>query len=273
MDTLDPTLVVDRPGLPKRLILPGPFRGVCFDLDGLLVETEAIWKEAKRLLFERYGVAFDHGDHVAVFGTSEAQTEAYFAQRLGLSRDAAPDIGIEYRLLVEGLFEAPIACRPGARELADSLRGRVPIAVATNTRRPLAEVILRQSGLAGRFDAVVTGDEVPPKPAPDVYLAACRALGVAPQDAVGLEDSPTGVAAVKAAGMTCVAVPSDPSADVSAADEVIESLADLIEAHQGLRTTPRAAQAWASIENGTSGSSARAASRSASRRAASRRAR
>jgi sugar-phosphatase len=106
----------------------------------------------------------------------------------------------------------------------------VPIAVATNTRRPLAEVILRQSGLGGLFDAVATGDEVPPKPEPDVYLAACRLLGVAPTDAVGLEDSPTGIAAVKAAGMTCIAVPSDDATDMSGADLVVASLAELIEA-------------------------------------------
>jgi HAD superfamily hydrolase (TIGR01509 family) len=228
METLDAAGAADRPALPARLTLPGPFRAVCFDLDGLLVETEGIWKEGKRLLFERRGVPFGHEDHLAVFGTSEAQTAAHFAARFGLPPEAAPAIGQEYRAIVAELFQAPIACRPGALELVTSLRGRVPIAVATNTRRPMAEVILRQSGLAGRFDAIATGDEVPPKPAPDVYLAACRALGVAPLDAVGLEDSPTGVAAVKAAGMTCVAVPSDPASDVSGADLIVASLADLI---------------------------------------------
>ena len=230
MEILDPALVADRPSLPTSLTLPGPFRGVCFDLDGLLVETEDIWKEGKRLLFLEHAVPFSHDDHLAVFGTSEVQTAAWFAHRFGLPPEAAPAVGMRYRALVEGLFEAPIPCRPGALELVDSLRGRVPIAVATNTRRPLAEVILRQSGLAGRFDAIATGDEVPPKPAPDVYLAACRALGVAPDEAVGLEDSPTGVAAVKAAGMTCIAVPSDGGTDVSAADLIVTSLAELIEA-------------------------------------------
>ena len=229
METLDPALVADRPTLLTSLTLPGPFKGVCFDLDGLLVETEEIWKEGKRLLYAEHGVPFSHADHLAVFGTSEAQTTAWFAQRFGLPPAAAPAVGERYRALVERLFEAPIACRPGALELVDSLRGRVPIAVATNTRRPLAEVILRQSGLARLFDAVATGDEVPPKPAPDVYLAACRALGVTPGDAVGLEDSPTGVAAVKAAGMTCIAVPSDEASDVSAADLIVASLAELIE--------------------------------------------
>jgi HAD superfamily hydrolase (TIGR01509 family) len=229
MDILEPAVIADRPTLPARLTLPGPFQGVCFDLDGLLVETEDIWKEGKRLLFEEHDVPFHHSDHLAVFGTSEAQTATIFAQRLGLPPEAAPAVGQRYRDLVEGLFEAPIPCRPGALELVTSLRGRVPIAVATNTRRPLAEVILRQSGLAGLFDAVATGDEVPPKPAPDVYLAACRLLGVAPGDAVGLEDSPTGIAAVTAAGLTCIAVPSDPATDVSAADLIVASLTELIE--------------------------------------------
>lgn len=224
----DPTLTADRPAIPADLTLPGPFRGVCFDLDGLLVDTEEIWKEGKRVLFERYATPFDHADHVAVFGTSEEQTAAYFARRLGRRAEDAPRIGVEYRAIVAALFEAPIPCRPGALELVTSLRGRVPIAVATNTRRPLAEIILRQSGLDGLFDALATGDEVPPKPAPDVYLAACRAIGMAPIDAVGLEDSPTGVAAVKAAGMTCIAVPSDPSTDLAAADLVVPSLSVLV---------------------------------------------
>jgi HAD superfamily hydrolase (TIGR01509 family) len=229
METLDPPFASPGATVTFRLTLPGPYRAVCFDLDGLLVETEVVWKEGKRVLFERHGVGFDHADHLAVFGTSEAQTAAYFAQRLGLGPDAAPAIGIEYRAIVAELLEAPIELRPGAAELVTSLRGRVPIAVATNTRRTLAEVILRRSGLAGRFDAVATGDEVPPKPAPDVYLAACRALAVTPADAVGLEDSATGVAAVKAAGMTCIGVPSDPAMDLSGADVIVPSLADLVD--------------------------------------------
>ena len=112
MDTLDPTVIADRPMLPAGLTLPGPFRAVCFDLDGLLVETEDIWKEGKRLLFEEHAVPFDHSDHLAVFGTSEAQTSVFFAQRLGLPPEAAPSVGERYRALVEGLFEAPIPCRP-----------------------------------------------------------------------------------------------------------------------------------------------------------------
>ncbi|MBX3028988.1 MAG: HAD family phosphatase [Chloroflexi bacterium] len=216
-------------GRSGRLRLPGPFRGVCFDLDGLLVDTEPIWEDAKRVLFQAHAVPYDHADHTAVFGASEAQSVRYFTHRLGLPPEAAPEVGVEYLTIVERLLRGSIPVRPGAIELIASLRGRVPIALATNTRRSLAEVILEHSGLAGSFDAIATGDEVPPKPAPDVYLTACRRLGVAPADAVGLEDSTVGVTAVKAAGLTCIAVPSDPAVEVTAADIVLASLHELIE--------------------------------------------
>jgi HAD superfamily hydrolase (TIGR01509 family) len=235
MDTASPTLATEpirdpeaTPPALRHPRLPGPFLGVCFDLDGLLVDTEPIWEDAKRLLFEAHEAPYDHTDHMAVFGASEAQSASYFTQRLGLPPEATPEVGAEYLGIVERLMRGTIPVRPGARELLASLRGRVPIALATNTRRALAEVILEHSGLAGSFDAIATGDEVPPKPAPDVYLTACRRLGVRPADAVGLEDSNVGVRAVKAAGLTCIAIPSDPAADVTPADIVLTSLHELI---------------------------------------------
>jgi HAD superfamily hydrolase (TIGR01509 family) len=81
------------------------------------------------------------------------------------------------------------------------------------------------------FDAIVTSDDVMhAKPAPDIYLEVCRRLGVAPGEAVALEDSAAGIAAAKAAGLTCIAVPQYAETDVSAADEVIDSLETLLEA-------------------------------------------
>jgi HAD superfamily hydrolase (TIGR01509 family) len=210
--------------------LPGPWLAVCFDLDGLLVDTEPIWMDAKEVLFERYGVPFDVADHLAVFGTSEVQTAEYFTRRMGLPESEVERIRGEYLALVTVmLMDSEIPIRPGALELVARLRDRVPIALATNTRRPLADLILERSGLAGSFDAIATSDETKPKPAPDLYLLACARLGVAPTDAVGLEDSPTGVRAVKSAGLHCIAIPSSPGTDVSLADEVIGSLLDLLD--------------------------------------------
>jgi HAD superfamily hydrolase (TIGR01509 family) len=83
--------------------------------------------------------------------------------------------------------------------------------------------------VADAFDAIVTSDDVAhPKPAPDLYLLACERLGVDPTDALALEDSPSGIAAAKAAGLTCIAVPQYAETDVSAADRVIDSLEELL---------------------------------------------
>jgi len=213
--------------------LPGPWQAVCFDLDGLLVDTEPIWMYAKEVLFERYDLAFDVADHAAVFGTSEVQSAVYFTHRMGLPGSETERIRLEYLELVGALLHrAEIPIQPGARELLTRLRGRVPIALATNTRRSLADLVLERTGLAGLFDAVATSDETHPKPAPDLYLLACARLGVEPANAVGLEDSPTGVRAVKSAGMHCICIPSSAGSDVSLADEVIGSLLDLLETEE-----------------------------------------
>lgn len=211
------------------ITLPGPWLAACFDLDGLLVDTEPIWMDAKEVLFERHGVAFHVADHLAVFGTSEVQAATYFTSRMGLDASQVDRVRAEYlELVTTRLVEGPIPLQPGALELVSWLRGRMPIALVTNTRRPLADVILRRTGLSGLFDALATSDEAAAKPAPDLYLLGCRRLGIAPADAVGLEDSPTGARAVKAAGMHCIAVPSDPGADMSHADQIVGSLFQLL---------------------------------------------
>ncbi len=209
--------------------LPGPYRAVVFDLDGLLVETETIWMEAKVRLFRAHGVEFSIEDHRAVFGTSEDFTAKTFLRRFGLDETKKAGMVEEYLGLAEGLFAAGVATRPGAIEIVAALRGRVLLGLASNTRRELVDLILDHAGLTGCFEAIATGDEARPKPEPDVYTLACARLGVDPADAVAIEDSPTGIRAAKAAGMTCIAVPSDPEVHIAGADRVVPSLLDLLE--------------------------------------------
>jgi HAD superfamily hydrolase (TIGR01509 family) len=115
---------------------------------------------------------------------------------------------------------------PGAVELVRALAGRVPIAVASNSPRRLLELSLDRAGLTGVPDAVVAADDVTHgKPAPDLYLAACAALGVDPGASVAFEDTITGVTSARAAGMTVVGVPSL-NPDGFPADLVLDSLAD-----------------------------------------------
>ncbi|HEX2767609.1 MAG TPA: HAD family phosphatase [Candidatus Limnocylindria bacterium] len=210
--------------------LSGRYRAVVFDMDGLLLDTETLWHEAEAELFRRHGNEFTWDDKLAVIGTSFAFTADYFARRLGRPPEEGPKLVEEMIELMHEHVRRQVDARPGAIELVERLRADgVPLALASNSPRFLVDDALATAGLADAFDVIVTSDDVEhSKPAPDIYLLACERLGVAPEEALALEDSPSGVAAAKAAGLTCIAVPQFAETDVSAADRVVESLEELL---------------------------------------------
>ena len=205
------------------------FGAVVFDMDGLLLETEVLWQRAEARLFERHGAVFTFEDKLTVMGTSAAFTGQFFARRLGLPPGQAAALIREVSELMHEELQARVDARPGAVELVKRLRGRVRLGLASNSPRYLVDVALSSSGFADAFDAVVSSDDVVNhKPAPDLYLLACERLGVPPAQAVALEDTASGIASAKAAGLTCIAVPQFAETDVSAADRVITSLEELL---------------------------------------------
>ena len=210
----------------------GRYRAVVFDMDGLLLDTEVLWHEAESELFRRHGGEFTWDDKMAVIGTSFGFTADYFADRLGRPREEGPALVEEMIGLMHDLVRHQVDARPGAVELVTRLRqaAGMRLGLASNSPRFLVDDALRTAGLADAFDAIVTSDDVEhSKPAPDIYLLACERLGVAPSEALALEDSASGVAAAKAAGLMCIAVPQFAETDVTAADRVVDSLESLIE--------------------------------------------
>lgn len=198
-------------------------------MDGLLLETEMLWQRAEGRLFERHGSVFTFEDKLTVMGTSAAFTGEFFARRLGLPLDRASALIREVSELMHEELQAQVDARPGAVELVKRLRGSVRLGLASNSPRFLVNAALGSAGFEDAFDAVVSADDVANhKPAPDLYLLACERLGVAPAEAVALEDTASGIASAKAAGLTCIAVPQFAETDVSAADRVIDSLEDLL---------------------------------------------
>jgi HAD superfamily hydrolase (TIGR01509 family) len=205
-----------------------PFAAIVFDNDGLLLDTEEAWTRAEETLFERHGSAFTIEHKRALIGSSRSTSALKLEAMLGLpGRGEALIDELHEAVMDEALAGVPP--RPGALELLAAVRAAgVPVGLASNSSREFVDRVLSVAGLLdGHFDVVVTADDVEhPKPAPDLYLAACAALGAAPEHAAALEDSAPGVASALAAGMYVVAVPYFPDAPIEGASLRADSLAD-----------------------------------------------
>jgi beta-phosphoglucomutase len=209
---------------PRRsteAVARGPIDAVLFDMDGVLVDSEAFIAEAAAaMLAERYGVRAAREDFLPFVGTGEDSFISGAAARRGVKVDIVPDKARTYDLydqIVRGRLE-PL---PGAVEFIRDCRARgLKTAIATSADRRKLEVNLREIGIPeSEFDALVDGLQVErKKPHPDIYLEAARRVGADPRRCLVAEDAVSGVRAAKAAGCLCLALGgSFPEAELRAA--------------------------------------------------------
>jgi HAD superfamily hydrolase (TIGR01509 family) len=204
---------------------------VVFDLDGLLIQTEELWHEVREGLARERGGRYDAEAQRAMMGMSSPEWSRYMHEHVGLPQP--PDeIAAEVIARMKKRYRERLPLIDGAKEAVERLAQRSPLGLASSSNRPLIDLVLELSGLGRFFQATVSSEEVARgKPAPDVYLEACRRLGVEPARAAAVEDSHAGIASAKAAGMRVIAIPnpSFPPGDdaLAAADVVLGSLAEL----------------------------------------------
>jgi HAD superfamily hydrolase (TIGR01509 family) len=193
-----------------------------FDLDGTLIDTEPRNRVMWSRLFDAHGVPHDEALIASFAGRRGTEVLEDLAHLFpGRTVEELFAQAISYESMPGMPAVAPV---PGAVGLVRSLADAgVPLAVVTSGQRPYAEGLLKELGIRELLDIVVTaGDVITGKPHPEGYLAAARDLDVPPEETVGFEDAPAGVAAVKAAGMTCVGViTTQPAGALAEADHVV----------------------------------------------------
>jgi HAD superfamily hydrolase (TIGR01509 family) len=206
-------------------------RAVVFDLDGVLVDSESTWDQARRRFVAEHGGTWRPDTTTAMMGMSSPEWAQYLHDELGV--DGAPPViseGVVALVLETYARDLPLV--PGAADAVRTVAARWPLGLASSSNRPVIEAFLDGSGLRECFAAVVSSEEVAHgKPAPDVYLAAAQLLGVNSHDVVAVEDSSNGIRSAHAAGAVVVAIPNrefPPQADALAlAGVVLESVTDL----------------------------------------------
>lgn len=209
------------------------FKGIVFDLDGTLIDTEKLyrrfWVEAARQM--GYPMEERHALMIRAMAAPLA--------RALLRREVCPAFDYEgvralRRRLMEAYVDAHgVQAMPGMMALLEAARARgMRIALATATQEARARRYLRMVEAEAYFDAVVTAEQVPcGKPAPDIYALAVKRLGLAPQEAMAVEDAPAGVRSAHDAGLFTVMVPEHTQPDAATrflCDEVVSSLFEVV---------------------------------------------
>lgn len=186
-----------------------PIEAIIFDMDGVLVDSEAYWWESRLEFAAELGKTWTMDDQHACMGRNTSEWGRVMQERLHLHDMPLDSLTADIRRRVIARVEARLPILPGAIEAVQTAASLAPVALATGSPVEIAELIMRLTGLDKVFKVMVFADTMPRgKPAPDVYLETARQLNVPPARCLGIEDSPNGLRSLHAAGMIALAVPS-----------------------------------------------------------------
>ena len=185
-------------------------KGLIFDMDGLIFDSERIVQRAWNIVGEKLGYGQEFGNHIYnTIGFNVNRREVYFRENVD-KEFPMERFTIESRNAFHEIIKNEgVLIKRGAVELMDYAKEQgYKMAVATSSRREHAERLLKDNGIYQYFDAKVYGDMVKySKPNPEIYLKACEGIEEEPKLCIALEDSPAGILSARAAGLTSVMIP------------------------------------------------------------------
>ncbi len=200
-------------------------KGIIFDFDGVLFDSEKLHREAWKRVFEKRNI-FLIDDRSGV-GRSDKE----FLKEL-IAKGAIPEslnireVQDEKLAILVGLADRKVELFPGIQELLSSFKNRYLLCVASNSDRKFILKILQNTDLLPYFKSILTVNDVQkPKPAPDIYLLGARRMGLKPEECIVIEDSTVGIKAAKNAGMKCIAISHTlPEEKLKEADLLLEQI-------------------------------------------------
>jgi HAD superfamily hydrolase (TIGR01509 family) len=204
---------------------------VLFDLDGVIVDSESAWAEAKHDLVDEAGGSWKPEATRAMLGMSSPEWSRYLRDELGVPL-SVEEINAAVVATLERRYRESLPLIPGAVDAVRRIAEGWQLGLASSSNREIIDLVLEHAGLTDAFAVTVSSEEVARgKPAPDVYLEAARRLGAGPARCVAIEDSSNGLRSAAAAGTAVVAIPNrefppDPDA-LALADVVLGSIEEL----------------------------------------------
>jgi len=203
---------------------------IIFDMDGLLIDSEPVWDQARSLMAREAGIEWNSDDHRAVMGVSTGEWVEYMTKRLRLTM---PPQDVENHIVDQmvKLYNKQIPFLSGAVDAVSLAANYYPTGLASGSPRSLIDTVTNDKALHGKFQVILSGDQVAHgKPSPDIYFETAKKMGIDPQKCVCLEDSGNGILAGKNAGMKVICVPDPrfmPDAEkLNSADIILSSLQD-----------------------------------------------
>jgi HAD superfamily hydrolase (TIGR01509 family) len=204
---------------------------VVFDLDGVLVDSEQLWDQARRGVAARHHGRWRDEATRAMQGMSSPEWSRYMHDALAVELPPDQITGLVVAELL-ARYRAGLPLIDGAVAAVRRIGQRWPLGLASSANRVVIDTVLAVAGLAGEFRASVSSEEVAQgKPQPDVYLEAARRLGLPPGECAAVEDSASGIRSARAAGLRVVAIPNrdfpPPAAVLADAHVVLGSITEL----------------------------------------------
>ncbi len=192
------------------MLLNTPLEAVIFDMDGVLIDSEPLWRVAETRALNAIGVPMREEDGLLTMGLRTDEVVEFWFARHPWDTPSKKEVEASIVREVIALIEEHGAPMPGVLEAITSLSDMgLPLGLASSSASEIIHAVLNKLNLGGYFSVVQSAEHEPyGKPHPAVYIECARRLGVSPERCLAIEDSPAGVLAAKAARMTCLAMPA-----------------------------------------------------------------